>query len=71
MLVHAWALLTSHPDGATSYIDADVRDPESILRAARGVLDFPQPIAVMMVGITAFFDGLTLVEPGVVPTPRW
>jgi hypothetical protein len=26
VLAHARALLTSHPDGKTSYIDADLRD---------------------------------------------
>src|SRR5262245_27019939 len=32
VLVHARALLTSTPQGATDYIDADLRDPERILR---------------------------------------
>ncbi|MET0415193.1 MAG: SAM-dependent methyltransferase [Actinoplanes sp.] len=131
VLVHARALLTSDPRGATSYIDADVRDPEKILHEARELLDFTEPVAVMMVGIlghipnaddparivrtivdalpsgsyvaindsittpenasaletakneganyhlrtveqiTTFFDGLDLVEPGVVSTPLW
>jgi hypothetical protein len=131
VLVHARALLTGDPRGVTDYIDADVRDPEKILRAARETLDFTQPIAVMMVGIlghvpdaddparivraftdalpsgsylaindsittpqndsavetakneganyhlrtveqiSSFFDGLELVEPGVVSTPLW
>ena len=131
VLVHARALLTSHPDGTTSYIDADVREPEKVLRAAAETLDFAQPIAVVMIGIlghvpdsddpagivrtivdalpsgsylvindsittpvndsavetaqskganyhlrsieqiTAFFDGLELVEPGVISTPLW
>src|SRR5437868_10308490 len=34
VLVHARALLTSSPEGATSYIDADLRDPGKILEAA-------------------------------------
>ena len=34
VLVHARALLTSTPEGATDYIDADLRDPETILAAA-------------------------------------
>jgi hypothetical protein len=131
VLVHARALLTSHPDGTTSYIDADVREPEKVLQAAADTLDFAQPIAVVMIGIlghvpdsddpagivrtivdalpsgsylvindsittpvndsavetaqskganyhlrsieqiTAFFDGLELVEPGVISTPLW
>jgi hypothetical protein len=133
VLVHARALLTSTPEGACDYIDADVRDPGKILAAAARTLDFSKPIAVMMLGvlgqipdsdnpraiiaamlaavpsgsylaisdgvstnsslreaaqrlaetsrnwyhlrspeqITAFFDGLELVEPGVVPLARW
>jgi len=51
VLVHARALLTSDPLGVTDYIDADVRDPDEILRVASRTLDFTQPIAVMMLGI--------------------
>ncbi|MFG1925210.1 SAM-dependent methyltransferase [Cryptosporangium sp. NPDC048952] len=132
VLVHARALLTSSPEGATDYVDADARDPKTILRAAAATLDFSRPVAVMMIGIlghisdeegpadvvrtivdalapgsylaindtittprnddaaeaaqsegavdytlrtveqiTAFFDGLELVEPGVVSNPLW
>jgi hypothetical protein len=132
VLVHARALLTSSPEGATDYIDADVRDPDKILREAAGTLDFSRPIALMMLGIlgnvadyeearsilkrlvdavpsgsylvindspdntegvreaertlhsaghpyhlrrpeqiTAYFNGLELLEPGVVSTPQW
>ena len=51
VLVHARALLTSHPAGATTYIHADVREPAKILLEARDTLDFEQPIAVMMIGL--------------------
>jgi O-methyltransferase involved in polyketide biosynthesis len=51
VLTHARALLTSDPAGVTDYIDADVRDPDKILRLAAATLDFSQPIAVLMVGI--------------------
>ncbi len=34
VLAHARALLTSTPEGATDYIDADVRDPGQILGGA-------------------------------------
>jgi hypothetical protein len=132
-LVHARALLTCAPGGVTSYIEADVRDPETILREAAATLDFSQPVALVMLGIlgqlpdsdepgsilrrfldalppgsylalsdgtntspalneaiaaynqnsasnyhlrgpeqiAGFFDGLTLVLPGVVATSRW
>jgi O-methyltransferase involved in polyketide biosynthesis len=135
VLAHAQALLTSAPPGATDYIDADARDPETILRAAARTLDFDEPVGVIMLGIlpfigddaeaqgivrrlmaavpagshlaithstseitgdrvveavrqwnevaatpyhlrtpaqiAAFFEGLELVEPGVVSCPRW
>jgi S-adenosyl methyltransferase len=133
VLVHARALLTSSPEGATAYIDADLRDPDNILQEAARTLDFTQPIAIMLMGILGhiadddeaqsivqrlvgavssgsyltindgtdtseevveaariwnesanptyhlrspdriarFFDGLELVEPGVVSPSRW
>jgi hypothetical protein len=126
-------LLTSTPEGATDYIDADMRDPEAILAHAAISLDFGQPVALMLMGvmghvsdddeaqsivqrllaglpsgsflalydsldvseelkeaqqgyddtgaipyklrraeqIARFFDGLELVEPGVVSATRW
>jgi hypothetical protein len=134
VLAHARALLTS-TRGNTSYIDADVRDTEAILRAAGRTLDFREPVAVMLLmilhlipdsddpygivkglldavpsgsylvlshpasdidtaaaaraterynklvatpqtrrsraGVTRFFDGLDLLEPGVVQTDQW
>ena len=51
VLVHARALLTSSPEGATDYVEADVRDPDRILREAARTLDFAQPIGLMMLGI--------------------
>ena len=135
VLSHAKALLASGPGGATAYVDADLRDPETILAAAAEALDFSRPVAVMLMailqhisdqddpyaivarlaasvpsgsylalshpardieaaamaeiadtmnglvaekvthrtraGVLRFFDGLELVEPGVVPVPQW
>jgi hypothetical protein len=51
VLVYARALLVSTPEGATAYIDADVRDPEKILAAAAETLDFTRPVALTMLGI--------------------
>jgi hypothetical protein len=51
VLVHAKALLTSAPGGATSYIEADVRDPDTILAEAARTLDLSQPVALVMLGI--------------------
>ena len=54
VLVHARALLTSSPEGATDYIEADARDVGTILKGAAATLDFTQPIAVTMLGILPF-----------------
>jgi hypothetical protein len=56
VLVHAEALLTSAPGGVTSYVEADVRDPDTILRDAARTLDFSQPVALMMLGIMGQID---------------
>ncbi|WP_051581207.1 SAM-dependent methyltransferase [Pseudonocardia acaciae] len=52
VLLHARALLTNTtPEGLSTYVEADVREPETIIAAARNVLDFTRPIAVMLLGI--------------------
>jgi hypothetical protein len=134
VLVHARALLTSSPEGATTYVEADLRDPDKILNSPElsRTLDFSEPVALMLLAIlhfvpeeddpyavvarlvgalpsgsylvashatsdylppelvadigsgrhgqgrlrtkaefTRFFDGLELVEPGVVPVAEW
>jgi hypothetical protein len=135
VLAHARALLTTTTrQGDTAYIDADLRDPDTILGAAARTLDFTRPIGLMLLGIlghieddeearsiverlmdalppgsylticdgtndtseagveaqrrynesgavpyrlrsatqvAAFFEGLEVVEPGVVSCPRW
>jgi S-adenosyl methyltransferase len=133
VLSHARSLLTSSPEGATQYIDADLHDPEAILLRAAETLDFGRPIALLLIGvlghvedydearsivarlmnglppgsylvesdgtdgnaayneaveqykdkgaapyisrsheqIAGFYEGLDLVEPGVVPIPLW
>jgi hypothetical protein len=135
VLAHARALLTSSPEGRCAYIDADIRDPEKVLNTAAEVLDFAEPVAVVLMAVlqfvpddddphgivrrlmaavpagsylvishpaadiqaaamanmanklnelmaqrvkprakeavTAFFDGLELIEPGVIRCPEW
>jgi hypothetical protein len=134
VLVHARALLTSDPAGATTYAEADLRDPDRILgdQALRDTIDLNRPVALMLLAIlhflpesddpyaivgrllgalppgsflvvshatsdyappelaadiaagkhgsgrlrtraeiTRFFDGLTLIDPGVVPIAEW
>ena len=51
VLAHARALLSSSDEGATAYLDADLRDPEPILRTAAQTLDFSQPVGVVLVGV--------------------
>jgi hypothetical protein len=56
VLTHARALLTSCPEGATAYLDADLRDPEKILGSAevRDTLDLSQPVALSLIAILHF-----------------
>lgn len=51
VLSHARALLTSAPEGVTDYIDADLRHPEPMLKAAARTLDFTRPVALMLLGV--------------------
>jgi S-adenosyl methyltransferase len=56
VLSHARALLASHPAGATEYLDADLRDPQQIADTAARVLDFGQPVAVMLMTVLQHLD---------------
>jgi hypothetical protein len=51
VLTHARALLNGSPEGVTDYLDADVHDPDRILEGAAKILDFGEPVALMMLGI--------------------
>jgi hypothetical protein len=51
VLAHARALLRSAPQGATAYIDADLRDTGKILAESARTLDFSEPVAVMLVAV--------------------
>ncbi|MUL43726.1 SAM-dependent methyltransferase [Streptomonospora sp. PA3] len=54
VLAHARTLLTGTAEGATEYVDADLRDPEAILEAADASLDFSRPVALMLLGVLNF-----------------
>jgi trans-aconitate methyltransferase len=54
VLAHARELLTSTPQGASAYLDGDLRDPDAILAAAAETLDFGQPVAVMLIAVMHF-----------------
>ncbi len=51
VLAHARALLTSTPEGACAYLDADLRDTPRILREAAATLDFSAPVALLLMGV--------------------
>jgi S-adenosyl methyltransferase len=51
VLLHARILLASSPEGATAYIEADLRDTGTILAQATDVLDFSQPVGLMLLGV--------------------
>ena len=63
VLSHAQALLTSKPEGACAYVDADLRDPDAIVADAAGTLDFAKPVAVMLLTVLQFVPG---DEPGAI-----
>ena len=54
VLAHARALLTSSPQGACDYIDADLRKPGKILARASQTLDLTQPTAVLLLAVLHF-----------------
>jgi hypothetical protein len=56
VLAHARALLASAPAGRTAYIHADLHDPQAILSdpATTEVLDFSQPVALLIVSVLQF-----------------
>jgi S-adenosyl methyltransferase len=58
VLTHARALLTSSEEGATAYIQADLREPDTILNCAvlHDTLDLTRPVAVMLVAVLHFIQ---------------
>ncbi|MEU1052336.1 SAM-dependent methyltransferase [Streptomyces sp. NPDC005876] len=54
VLAHAAALLRGTPEGATEYLQADVREPDTILEGARKILDLGRPVALSLVALLHF-----------------
>jgi hypothetical protein len=56
VLVHARALLTSSPEGRTAYLDADLRDPRTIVSSAqfKDTFDLTEPVALNLMAILQF-----------------
>ncbi|WP_405824407.1 SAM-dependent methyltransferase [Streptomyces sp. NBC_00838] len=51
---HAVARLASGPKGRTSCVEADLRDPETILREAAQTLDFSRPVGLLLSAVLHF-----------------
>ncbi len=43
-----WALLTSAPEGATAYVEADMRDTATVLEAVSRTLDLSRPVGLVL-----------------------
>jgi O-methyltransferase involved in polyketide biosynthesis len=56
VLVHARVLLTGTAEGATDYVDGDLREPGVILEHAARTLDFTRPVALMLLGIMHYIE---------------
>ncbi|MDI3419307.1 SAM-dependent methyltransferase [Streptomyces luteolus] len=56
VLAHARALLTSTPEGRTAYLDADLRDVDTILEHAARTLDLSRPVALVLLGVVIFIE---------------
>jgi len=54
VLRHAQALLTSAPQGACDYVQADLRDPGTIVAEAARTLDLGRPVALMLLAVLQF-----------------
>ncbi|MEV4350581.1 SAM-dependent methyltransferase [Actinoplanes sp. NPDC049596] len=66
VMAHARALLTSTPSGETRYLEEDLRHPAKILSSASSVLDFSQPVGLILVAVVHFLpsqdESLSIVE---------
>ncbi|MEU1474655.1 SAM-dependent methyltransferase [Streptomyces sp. NPDC005760] len=54
VLAHARALLISTPEGATDYLQADLRETDRILTAAQETLDLSRPVGLMLVAVLQY-----------------
>ncbi|MFF5261579.1 SAM-dependent methyltransferase [Actinomadura viridis] len=56
VLVHARALLVGSPEGRTTYLEADFREPAAILSSGelRETLDLDRPVALSLIAILQF-----------------
>ena len=59
VLSHARALLTSSPEGRTDYLQADLRDTDTILKGAARTLDLTRPVAILLIAVVHFIPAPT------------
>ena len=55
VLAHSHQLLRSSPEGVTTYLQEDMRNPERVIEQAAATLDFTRPVALLLVAILHFF----------------
>jgi S-adenosyl methyltransferase len=65
VMTHARALLTSSPQGRTTYLQADLRDPADILGRPElaETLDLTRPVGLMLVAVLHFVEGDGAAQP--------
>jgi hypothetical protein len=58
VVVHARARLVGNPEGATAYVQADLRDPDAILGdpSLTHTLDLNQPVGLLLIAVVHFLD---------------
>lgn len=54
VLSHARALLASTREGSCDYLDADLRDPDMIMREAARTLDLRRPVGLLLIAVLHF-----------------
>jgi DNA-binding HxlR family transcriptional regulator len=56
VLAHGRALLRSSPEGKTAVVEADLREPDTILARAAETLDLERPVGVVLMMVLHFLD---------------
>ncbi|GAB2619504.1 hypothetical protein Aab01nite_33580 [Paractinoplanes abujensis] len=59
---HGRAVLTSHPEGETVYLEAGLDDLPHVLREAAHTLDFDRPVAVLFMGVLGHIEDDTTAQ---------
>ncbi|MCX5400362.1 SAM-dependent methyltransferase [Streptomyces sp. NBC_00102] len=65
VLVHAAALLTSSPEGATAFVDEDLTNTDAVVDEAAKTLNLDEPVAVLLLSTLGHLlpdDGIKVVQ---------